>query len=131
VRPFRPVSGLRHIQMRKPNMRSKTLTLFTATTLWVALALSVQLSAQTYTTFDPPNSISTQPTSINQQGAIAGWFADMNGVNHGFLRAHDGTITIFDAPNLGTAQGQPGTQPTAINQAGVVTGLYQDANFVL
>jgi len=67
-------------------------------TLSVALALSVQLSAQTYTTFDAPNSIATQPVAINQQGAITGFYADANNVNHGFVRAVDGTITTFDAP---------------------------------
>lgn len=52
-------------------MRSKTLMLFTTMTLWVALALSVQLSAQTITTFDAPGA--------------------------GLLRAADGTFTTFDA----------------------------------
>ena len=70
-------------------MRSKTLTLFTAMTLWVALALSVQLSAQTITTFDPPGSISTQPNSINQAGAITGTYytpGNPFAQQHGFLR---------------------------------------------
>jgi hypothetical protein len=39
------------------------------------------------TTFDPPGSTSTQPTSINDAGAITGFYADASGVTHGFLRS--------------------------------------------
>ena len=39
------------------------------------------------TTFDPPGSTSTQPTCINDTGAITGFYADASGVTHGFLRS--------------------------------------------
>ena len=39
------------------------------------------------TTFDPPGSTSTQPTSINDTGAVTGFYADASGVTHGFLRS--------------------------------------------
>jgi len=39
------------------------------------------------TTLDPPGSTSTQPTSINDTGAITGFYADARGVTHGFLRS--------------------------------------------
>jgi hypothetical protein len=51
-------------------MNSRNLILNTAMTALIALAAPLQLSAQTITSFDPPNSISTQPNSINQSGAI-------------------------------------------------------------
>ncbi len=47
---------------KETNVRSKTLKLFTAITVFVALAIPLQLSAQTplsaptITTFDPPGS---------------------------------------------------------------------------
>src|SRR5215467_11200209 len=101
-------------------MRSKTLTLFTAMILWVALALSVQLSAQTITTIDPPGSILTQPSSINQAGAITGFYQDAGFNTHGFLRDAKGSFTSFDAP------GSISTQPNSINQPGAITGFYLD-----
>lgn len=40
-------------------------------------------------TFDPTNSVATQPTAINPDGVTIGFYVDMNGVNHGFVRAVD------------------------------------------
>ena len=48
----------------------------------------------------------TRAANINPSTAIAGRYIDSNGVSHGFLRALDGTITTFDAPNAGTGPGQ-------------------------
>jgi hypothetical protein len=72
----------------------------------------------TFTTFDPPGSIFTEVTAINQAGVIIGDYN--NGVTgHAFFRSPDGTVTTFDAPP-GSTQG---TLPFAINQGGVITGL--------
>jgi hypothetical protein len=60
-------------------------------------------------------------------GAITGNYVDVSYVNHGFVRAPDGTITSFDVPNAGTGPGQ-GTLPSGINQMGAITGLYIDSN---
>ena len=48
---------------------------------------------------------------------------------HGFLRAHTGKITTFDAPGAGTNSPQ-GTVSYSINSAGVIAGFYQDGNGV-
>lgn len=75
----------------------------------------------------------TQAVSINTAGAIAGQYADTNGVFHGFLRSPDGTITTFDAPHAGTGPGQ-GTVITftdGINPAGAIAGGYIDSTNVL
>ncbi len=50
-------------------------------------------------------------------------------VGHGFLRATDGTVTTFDAPDAGTLAYQ-GTFVYDINGAGEVTGTYIDINTV-
>lgn len=77
-------------------------------------------------TFDPTGS---QPQAISGSGAITGFYIDAGSVYHGFLRAHDGTLTTFDAPGAGTQQ-YSGTQPYGINAAGAITGFYIDASSV-
>ena len=65
------------------------------------------------------------PTSINAAGEIAGIYVVAGNVAHGFVRAADGTITKFDAPDAGTSSNQ-GTFPVSINTAGDIVGLYSD-----
>jgi len=85
----------------------------------------------TFTVFDAagagtgPNQ-GTFPQSINQEGAITGYFVDGNNVAHGFLRSPDGPITTFDAAGAGTGFGQ-GTAPLSINPNGAISGYYVSA----
>ena len=62
------------------------------------------------TTFDPPGSVGTFPTGINAAGTITGYYGETTGtpftVFHGFLRARDGTITIFGVPGTPTTGNQ-------------------------
>jgi hypothetical protein len=87
----------------------------------------------TFTTFDAVPSPSspcctwTFGIAINPAGVIAGYDNDFESVNHGFVRATDGTVTILDAPGAGTGSLQ-GTIALAINPAGQVTGEYADEN---
>jgi hypothetical protein len=89
----------------------------------------------TFTTFDPPGSTGTTVGSdslpfagppINPAGVITGDYFDASGVDHGFLRAPDGTITTFDAP--GAVNGT--SLLCCITPAGAVAGISFDANFV-
>jgi len=74
----------------------------------------------------------TYAEAINNAGAVTGQYIDSNDVQHGFVRAPNGTITTFDAPDAGTATGSyEGTIPLAINAAGEITGAYFDSNYVL
>ena len=91
----------------------------------------------TFATFDAPGA-GTGPAqgtfvglvgAINPSGAIAGAYTDQSGVNHGFLRSPDGTITTFDAPAAGTGPSQ-GTLPEDINPEGVIAGEYSDTSGV-
>jgi hypothetical protein len=75
-----------------------------------------------FTTFDPPGSTGTNPTSINEAGAITGFYLDTGNMYHGFLRSPDGTITTFEPP--GSIQ----TNVSGINLAGAITGRYSDGN---
>ena len=85
----------------------------------------------TFTTFDaatyPPCCIWSFPSGITPADAITGSFNDGFTINHGFLRARDGTVTTFDVPGAGTGFNQ-GTAPLCINPAGVIMGLYIDTN---
>ena len=94
----------------------------------------------TITTIDAPGAITapvpgpiafgTFAFNINPAGAIAGEYEDNNIVNHGFLRAPDGTITTFDAPGAGTGPNQGTTTATTdgLNPKGAIAGTTIDDN---
>jgi hypothetical protein len=65
----------------------------------------------------------TYPFAISQRGDITGYYIDGAGVNHGFLREKNGTITTFDVPGAGTALGQ-GTLGGGFTASGVIIGNY-------
>src|ERR1700745_348327 len=105
----------------------------------LGLGLSVNAArAATITTFDAPGAGTgafqgTTAFGINPAGTITGFTRDANFARHGFLRAPDGTITIFDDPNAGACStscgpignGQ-GTRAFAINPSGQIVGSYTD-----
>ena len=63
---------------------------------------------------------------INPAGVTTGSYADVGGVMHGFVRAHDGAFATFDAPNSVN-----GTDfLCCITPEGAVAGISFDANFV-
>ena len=101
--------------------------------------LGLSLNAgTTITTFDAPGAgtAADQGTiafAINLSGAITGYIKDANSARHAFLRAPDGTFTIFDDPNAGTCSAScgnigngQGTRAYAINPSGQIVGFYTD-----
>jgi hypothetical protein len=64
------------------------------------------------------------PMGLNLLGAITGFYVDASEVQHGFVRAPNGTITEFDPT------GSVFTNPNAIDDLGEVTGFYVDASGV-
>jgi hypothetical protein len=74
------------------------------------------------TTFDPLGSYGTQPWSISDTGWITGDWYDVNGVERGFVRAPDGTITTFDVATV--VPGTTGCQGCEINSKGEVAGCF-------
>jgi uncharacterized membrane protein len=88
----------------------------------------------TVTTIAPPGSTFTFVGSpffnnggppINPAGALAGYYFDASGAEHGFLRAPNGTFSTFDP------LGSTSTFPSGINPEGAISGGYFDANSVL
>jgi hypothetical protein len=71
-------------------------------------------------------SASTLPASINEEGAITGYYT-VNGVSHGFAQSSTGAFTSFDAPGAGGAY-YTGTFGIGINDAGAITGYYIDGS---
>ena len=132
-------------------MKSKSLTLFTAMIVFVALATPVSLGAQDiqnshhakFITFDAPGAGSTTGLSywgnpqgtyasfINPAGVIVGAYADKNWLYHGFVRYPDGSFKKIDVP--GAAKVAPvstyyGTIVFGINLNGTIVGQYEDAS---
>src|SRR6266550_3530976 len=87
----------------------------------VLLCSIVSAPAQSYLsfTFDPAGSKYTTVAGINNNGQIAGNFADAAGT-HAFVRT-GADYTIFDAP------GSSFTVAAGINNLGQITGNFTDA----
>jgi hypothetical protein len=83
-----------------------------------------------FTTIDVPGAAATLAFANNPAGAIAGtYLAPPDFSFQGFLRAKDGTISTFDAPDAGTFYPE-GTLGQSINPAGAIAGNYADAGNV-
>ena len=107
-------------------------------TLGLGLSVNAGGTRTIITTFDAPGAGTgagqgTFANGMNDSGTITGFIRDPNAARHAFLRAPDGTFTIFDDPNAGTCStscgnignGQ-GTRAYAINPSGQIVGFYTD-----
>jgi uncharacterized membrane protein len=62
-------------------------------------------------------------------GTITGYYQDVNGTYHAFVRYANGKFSTFDAPGADTTPGDfNGTIPSGINDLGVIIGNYYDVN---
>jgi hypothetical protein len=79
------------------------------------------------TTFQAPGAALTVPTTINDEGAVAGQYFVALGNNdtHGFVRSPEGTIISFDPPR------STRTNVSSINDFGILTGETLHANNVV
>jgi hypothetical protein len=79
----------------------------------------------------PPCNCGTQATDINASGAITG-ITYAAGKVQIFLRAADGTFTLFAPPNAVTSgTGSGAVSAVSINDNGAIVGNYRDSNGVL
>jgi hypothetical protein len=72
--------------------------------------------------------LGTLPSSISPEDVVTGTFADANFVIHGFLRAPNGAVAVFDDSNGGTGSFE-GTAAVALGPQGAIVGCYTDSNF--
>jgi hypothetical protein len=94
---------------------------------WIgALCLAAGAFAQSYVVIIPSNRLgvfeSLFPQSINDEGAITGYYLDTGvGPQHGFVRAAEGgTTTSFDPPHHSSSGAA--TFAYSINDAGAIAG---------
>src|SRR5262245_20435200 len=76
-----------------------------------------------------PNSFPLQgtlPWGINTNGEITGFYVDVTGVNHGFVRDKHGAIVEFDVPGAANMGAWGSIDPN-----GAVASFYSDANNVV
>lgn len=110
-------------------MRPIALALFAATTFCITLGVAAQTpewkTDDRIITFNAPGPSpgTTIPAGINPKGVITGSY-QASGINRGFLRDKDGTITTFDIS--GTT-----TSPSSINEQGEITGDYGNGHSFL
>src|ERR1700747_2173954 len=86
------------------NTKSWLLSILVLCTLGLGHSVNAGGTTTTITTFDAPGAGTgagqgTIAFAINLSGAITGYIKDANSARHAFLRAPDGTFTIFDDPN--------------------------------
>lgn len=97
-------------------------------TLLICLVCPVLSIGQTlnqpnnYISFRVPGSSSTIPMSINDSGAVTGYYDSSNVNLGGFIRDADGCFTTFEVPGSGE------TEPVSINASGDVTGYWTTAH---
>ena len=76
------------------------------------------------TKFDPRGSQKTTAVSINDAGAITGFYIALNGSTKGFMLAN-GAFTTF------MVKGSTLTDPLSINTAGAITGWTRDTKSLI
>ena len=89
-----------------------------ALTFCAALGSAAAPASAGYLLFHPKGSTDTEVRSINDKGAIAGYYYIGNTGSHGFVRESNGKIRSFDPA------GSRFTYVDAINNTGTVAGAY-------
>jgi hypothetical protein len=69
---------------------------------------------------------STLPYAVNGSGVVAGTYIVLAAPAGGFVRAADGTLTMFTAPKA--SKHSYGTKAFSLNNAGEVAGTYYDGS---
>jgi uncharacterized membrane protein len=87
--------------------------------LFLAASAPAALAAAQYTTFDVSGASGTAADGVNAKGTVVGTYWDRAYTYHGFIRAANGTITTFDAPEGATVM-----DARTLNRRGTAIGWY-------
>jgi hypothetical protein len=113
-------------------------TILVLCVLGLGLSVNAGGTRTIITTFDAPGAGAaagqgTFANGMNTEGTIVGFIRDPNAARHGFLRAPDGSFTMFDDPNAGTCSAScgaigngQGTRAYAVNPSGEIVGFFTD-----
>src|SRR4029077_19319342 len=124
--------------LSKSNTKSWLLSILVLCALGLGHSVNAGGTTTIITTFDAPGAGTaagqgTFANGMNTLGTIVGFIRDANAARHAFLRAPNGTITIFDDPAAGTCSAScgtigngQGTRAYAINPSGEIVGFYTD-----
>jgi len=77
---------------------------------------------------NPYSDDGTVAFAVNATGTVTGYYNSSTSGAHGFVRAVNGAITSFDAPEALSGGGFLGTNPTSIDAAGEIAGTYIDSS---
>jgi hypothetical protein len=110
-------------------MKSKKLIAWSVIALFAlpVLEVSAGVGFQLLSTFDYPGDVlSTQPQKITSNREVVGVYTDLSGLQHGFIRYHDGS---FSAPLTDPNDTGGITQGRGINGSLLVCGDYLDGAY--
>lgn len=107
-----------------PLCRFLSLTIATMVMIQIAAHSQTQASCQ-FKLFNLPQSTTSSPNAIDNDGTIVGLAVDLGGGERGFTRSGGGAVTFFSAPNA-TPTYRSYTYFTSRNSAGVKTGNYAE-----
>jgi hypothetical protein len=95
-----------------------------ASSLLLGLPSGAFSDSSSLTTFNVPGSLRTLVTSINEEGAIVGYYIDPISIAYrGFVRDKQGTINAFAPPGAGSGP-HDRTLPLSINAEGAIAGYH-------
>src|SRR5580693_750433 len=111
--------------MKRIGSLTLLLCIYLAPAAWLQAASSVKIVKFNVPGAGKAKGQGTEPLAINKGGAIAGFYLDSAGVEHGFLRSAKGAISKINAPGAAI------TQAESMNTAGDIAGFYADSSGVL
>src|SRR5437762_14328529 len=93
----------------------------------VLLAAEAAAHAQSITSFDPPGSVKTGASSINNAGEVTGSYTDGVNIVHGFIGDAGGTFTTFDPPGGSTNDAVAVNSGCLDDAVGLYGGSFREA----
>ena len=98
---------------------------FTVTPIIFAVPDSIATIPGSNSIEDSFTSVPHVSNCINNNGIVVGGYEDVSTNFHGFIRAVNGSFTLFDVPSTGDFAGSINTVGIAINDSDIIVGEWQ------